>query len=193
MKKRRTPAYIMGKISVICILMILLCSGNAAAVERDELRLNAGLDMFLSLLSADLDITKKQGNDGFLTLLLIYNDNKRKAQDLADTLGSLKKIREIPIRVEITDDITMSSYMDNPPAGIFITQPLGKKLPELIQYSVNKGIILFSPFRGDVEKGVLGGIHITDRVLPYVNSLSIKSSGIRIKKFFLRVSEIYGS
>jgi hypothetical protein len=111
---------------------------------------------------------------------------------MSQRLCELKAIRNIPVRVEISNDLAMSAYADNPPAGIFILQPLGEKLPELIRFAVNKGIILFSPFQGDVEKGVLGGLHISDRVLPYINKSTMNSAGINIKQFFIRVSVIYG-
>ena len=189
MKERKKNRFIL---SVILINIIILLSCRiAAAVGRDELRVQAGLDLFPSLLTADLDIADKKGDDGFLTLLLIYTDDRSQAMEMAQVLSSLKKIRKIPIRVEITNDLSMSSFKDSPPAGIFIAQPLGDKLSDVIYYAVNNGIVLFSPFKGDVENGVLGGIHISDRVLPYINISSMKSSGIRIKQFFMRVSVPY--
>lgn len=191
MKKRSKKILIHGIIFINLIIILFSCS-IAAAVDRDELRLKAGIDLFPSLLAADLDIAEKKGDDGFLLLLLIYRDNGSETQEIARVLTSLKTIRGIPVRVETTNDLTMSSYRDQPPAGIFITQPLDDKLSGVINYAVNNGIVLFSPFKGDVEKGVLGGIHISDRVLPYINVSSMKSSEIHIKQFFKRVSVSYG-
>ena len=190
MKKRRKMRYTPG-IIFINFIIILFSYSMAAAVDRGELRVRAGIDLFPSLLTADLDIAEKKGDDGFLTLLLLYRDNKPETREIARTLSSLKVIRGIPVRVEITNDATMSSFKDKPPAGIFIAQPLGDKLSDVVHYAVNNGVVLFSPFKGDVEKGVLGGIHISDRVLPYINLTSMKTSGIHIKKFFMRVSVKY--
>lgn len=178
---------ILGYMTVI----MLICSTAGAAVERDELRVRAGLDLFPSLLAADLDISKKQCKDGFLTLLLIYTDNRNQAEEMATILKGLEKIREIPIRVEISNDLSMQGFKDNKPAGIFLTQPLDKNFYDIVSYSINNSIILFSPFNGDVEKGAMGGLHISDRVLPFLNMVSMKSSGIHIKQFFIRVSVIY--
>jgi hypothetical protein len=111
---------------------------------------------------------------------------------MAQTLGALKKIRDIPIHVEVSNDLTMGGYAAKPPAGIFLTQPLEEGLPVIIKFAIDKGVILFSPFQGDVEKGVLGGLHITDRVLPYINKSTMNAAGINIKQFFMRVSVIYG-
>ena len=193
MKKFLKNIIISSVLSIILmdIAVILLLCNAAPAVDRDELRLKAGLDLFPSLLTADLDITKKQGSDGFLRLLLIYTDNKSRALEMSRTLMALKKIRGIPIRVDISNELNMSSFREDPPAGIFITQPLGSELNDVVKYAIDNHIILFSPFKGDVEKGALGGLHISDRVLPFINMASMKSSGIRIKQFFMRVSVSY--
>jgi hypothetical protein len=176
----------------ICMASVMLLCGKAYSVERDELRVRAGLDLFPSLITADLDIAEKKGSDGAITLLLIYTDNRSQAISMSETLSAIKTIRNIPIRVEVSNDLTMSEYTDNPPSGIFLTQPLYERLPELIKYAIDKGVILFSPFQGDVEKGVLGGLHISDRVLPFINKSTMKSADINIKQFFMRVSVIYG-
>jgi hypothetical protein len=175
-----------------CIAVMILSDERAFPVERDELRVNAGIDLFPSLIAADLDIEKKRGSDGTITLLLFYTDNRAQAVSMSERLSEGKKIRNIPIRVEISNDLTMRVYTDNPPAGIFLTQPLYEGLPEIIKYATDKGIILFSPFQGDVENGVLGGLHISDRVLPYINKSAMNATGINIKQFFIRVSVIYG-
>ena len=181
-------------ISIIINFLIILLSSTiagAGAVERDELRVNAGLDYFQSILTADLDIAEKKGDDGFLTLLLIYTDNRPQAEKMTRIISSLKEIKDIPIRVEITNDLTLSSFKDKPPAGIFITQPLENKLPDVVDYAVKNSIVLFSPFKGDVEKGVLGGIHISAKVRPYINLSAMKASKVRITKIFISVSETY--
>lgn len=178
-------------IFLLSIFLILTCCSLATAIGRDELRLKAGLDLFPSLIAADLEISKKQGDDGFLTLLLIYTDNKPQAMEMSRNLKALKKIRGLPIHIKITNDLTMDAFRDTPPAGIFLTQPLGNHLSGVIDYAINNGVILFSPFKGDVERGVMGGLHISDRLLPFINMSSIKSSGIRIKKFFMRVAIVY--
>ena len=172
------------------IFLLVLFYNTAGAVGRDELRLKAGLDLFPSLLTADLDILKKQ-EDGYLTIVFLYRDNRKQASMMAKDLAEMKKIREIPIRIEITDDPNMEMYKNKSPAGIFITQRLDNKLSNVVDYAVKNSVILFSPFKGDVEKGVMGGISISDRVRPYINKASMESSKIKIKQFYMRVSLIY--
>ena len=175
----------------LTVLAALLCCSSALAVDRDELRLKAGLDLFPSLLAADLDIAEKKSGEGFLTLLLVYTDNRAGANEIAKSLKALKEIRGIPVNVEITNNLSADHLKGFAPAGVFLAQPLGDQLSGVIDFAVKNKVILFSPFKGDVEKGVLGGLHISDRLLPFINVSSMKSSGIRIKKFFMRVSITY--
>lgn len=182
-------------LSIINILMfalpVLLFCSPICAVERNELRVKAGLDYFPSLLAADLDLAEKKDRDGLITLVLVYSEDIAGAKKMAGVLQAIKKIRNILIRVEVTDNYSMDQFRDRTVAGIFLTQQIGEGLQELINYADSRGIILFSPFKGDVERGVLGGLRIGDRVLPYINLSAMKSSGIRIKKFFIGVSETY--
>ncbi|NLD39592.1 MAG: hypothetical protein GX654_22290 [Desulfatiglans sp.] len=188
----KNARYLAWNFLLISLALIVITGERAYSVERDELGVRAGIDLFPSLIAADLDIVKKRGSDGTITLLLVYTDKRSQAISMSQRLGELKTICNIPVRVEISNDLTMRAYADNPPAGIFLMQPLDEKLLEIIRFSVNKGVILFSPFQGDVEKGVLGGLHISDRVLPYINKSTMKSAGINIKEFYMRVSVIYG-
>ena len=52
-------------------------------------------------------------------------------------------------------------------------------------------IIVFSPFEGDVERGVQCGIAVQARVRPFLNMKSLKSAGVSLKPFFLKVAKKY--
>jgi hypothetical protein len=142
-------------------------------------------------VAADQDIAGKYGPDGKLLLVLMYVDEKEAAEEMALYLAKIEHIRGIPIRVELTDDTSMKSYEDTPLAGIFLTQKLNAELEHVIGYGMEHHTIVLSPFEGDLERGVLGGIAISDRILPYVNMEAMRSWGIRIKGFFLRIAEQY--
>ncbi|WP_022669170.1 hypothetical protein [Desulfospira joergensenii] len=101
------------------------------------------------------------------------------------------RIHGIPIRVEVTTDTSLEQYSKEPPAGIFLVQEISDDLERVINFGKLHKIIVFSPFEGDVEAGVLGGIHISERMLPYINQRTLDASGIKIKPFFLRVSKHY--
>lgn len=174
--------------------LIILCFGcnHSYAIESSEVRIRAGLDLFTSILAADMDIAEKKNSDGKLHLILIYTNRKHKAEEMAEYLGKVGQIRGIPIRIKISDSRSFTQSANYVPAGIFLTQPLNNELNAILKYGQKQHIIVFSPFEGDVERGVLGGIHISDRLLPYLNMPALQSSNIRIKSFFLRVSVRYG-
>ena len=177
------------RLLLLCLLTFL--QGNLYAQEWEEPRIWAGLDLFPSLVAADQDIAGKHGPDGKLLLVLMYVDEKEAAEEMALYLAKIEHIRGIPIRIELTDDTSMKSYEDTLLAGIFVTQRLYGELEYVIRYGMEHHTIVLSPFEGDVERGVMGGIAISDRILPYVNVEAMRSWGIRIKDFFLRIAEQY--
>lgn len=173
-----------------CILSVAMIAAGSAG-ERNELRVRAGLDLFPSFLAADRDITNKHGADGKLLLLLVYRDQKETAEKLARSLEAIGTIRSIPVRVELASITTVDGLSGINPAGIFIIQPLDKELQLIIRYAKQQQILLFSPFEGDVARGVPGGISVSDRILPFVNLTSVRASNIQLKSFFLKVAKQY--
>ena len=159
--------------------------------EREGIRIRAGLDLFPSLLAADLNIQDKTGRDGKLHLVLAHADIPEKAKEFAAHLASVERIRGVSIRVVIADYQSLDQFTDQTIAGVFLIQPLTHTLKPIITFAREHQCILFSPFEGDVERGVSGGMHISDRVLPYLNISALEAANIRIKSFFLRVSVRY--
>lgn len=190
--KAKHTSDLSGKCGLL-LLVGLFCIGvgSAHAVEMAELRLKAGLDLFQSILAADMDIAKKKGPNGSLLLMLVYKNDAETAENLARNLMNGHRIQGIPIRVKTATMSTLISPAKDPPAGIFLVQELKHELPSVIDFGTKHSIIVFSPIEGDVEAGVLGGIHISDRLLPHINIRTLKASRLRIKPFFLRVSKHY--
>ena len=52
-------------------------------------------------------------------------------------------------------------------------------------------MIVYSPFEGHVEKGVLGGLSVEAQVRPYVNRATVEASQITLKPFFMEVAKVY--
>lgn len=179
-----------GALGLLLVSLLCFDGGRACAAEKAQIRVRAGLDLFPSLLAADMGIEDKKGPDGTLLLILLYKDEKAYAQELAEHLGQVSQIRGIPIHIEVSDALSLSKFAKQA-AGIFLTQPLGDNLREVIAYGREKQVVVFSPFEGDVERGVLGGIYISDRLLPYLNVAALQASHVQIKPFFLRVAMRY--
>ena len=185
-------------LSFSLFLAILSPSWSARADSQSDRRAKVGIKLFRAMLAADLDIADKVGPDGSLPLLIVYNNDSKSAEEFGLDLNKAGKsgkpalIRKLPIWVEISDGASIDKYHNTSFAGIFVAEPLRKKtLQDLIAYSINKKIILYSPFEGDVEKGVLGGISVEAKVQPYVNIKTLEKSDVRIKPFFMKVSKHY--
>ncbi len=179
---------ILGVIARVLVIAALLPM-RASGMENEASRAWVGIDLFPSLLAADAGIAEKVGEDGALFLLLVYVNDRNTAENMSRHLARVGAVRGIPIRVEVTRDATLKSYRETPLAGIFLTQELNESLDALVDHARKRGIVSFSPFQGDVERGVLGGIVVSDRILPLVNLETARLSGIRLKPFFLRVAE----
>ena len=89
-------------------------------------------------------------------------------------------------------DLTLDSIQSRVPAGIYLAEVLyDKELSRLVEYGIEKGVIVYSPFDGDVNRRILGGLVVETRVRPYINLHTMRESRIRIKQFFLKVAKQY--
>ena len=170
-------------------LLLCLLPGNPYADEREDRRIWAALDVFPRFLASYMDGERKQSTDGTLLLVLVYVDRKEAAEKMARHLEELEEIRGMPLVVEVTDNTSLDTYEDRPPEGIFITQRLARRLISIMKYGRKHHVLVISPFEEDVKQGVPGGIIISDRILPYINMEAMRSAGISIKSFFLRIAK----
>ncbi len=153
--------------------------------------------MFRSLLAADLDVTKKTVAGDKLLIIFIYTDSSPRAQEAAavfagDGSEQSQRIRGLSAEVEIHSDLSFAKLAGRTPAGIFLTQPPKQEvLQAIIRYGIEHRVIVYSPFEGHVEKGILGGISVEAQVRPYINSETLAASLISLKPFFLKVAKVY--
>ena len=148
------------------LLVIAPLSGNPVAGEQEERRIQVGIKLFPSLLAADRDIAHKREAEGRLRLLLLYRDRREVAERAAERLREVEKVRGIPIAVEVVSIDALAERAGDPFAGLFLTQRFGDGLASVIELSRERQVVLFSPFEQDVERGVLGGVLVSDRILP---------------------------
>lgn len=177
--------------SLLFILLLAVTGSVNATDEIDQRLLNVGVDLFPSLLAADLDIDQKLGKENELAILLVYQDDRSIAEETKRTIEKIGSIRKHAIKVLISDGSDLGQYAHSPPAGIFVVERGHDKLNTIVEFSIATSRIVFSPYAEDLKRGVLGSIHISDRILPEINSLTLKDSRIRIKRFFLKVAKLY--
>lgn len=183
----------------IVFFLLIFCSGTNASEEQERLVRN-GLKMFRTILTADQDINSKHNKIDGIDIVFLYKEDLTRARGLARKFvlmgrGDKKgKIKDHPIKVHITTDITNIENQKINAAGIFILDPLSEEiLQSAADYGLQNKIVTYSPFQGDVEKGILGGLIIDTRPKPYINVDTLDKSGLRIKSFFLRVAKLYES
>jgi hypothetical protein len=172
-------------IPVACIFWVF-----PEIASSDNPRIIIGINLFPSFLASDQNISTKTGNDDHLHILILYQYDKKTADNIAQRLIKLKKIRGIPIHVIVTsiDELEYSSNQSI--AGMFISEPMIQLTP-IIKKSIDHQFIVFSPFEGDVEKGITGGIYITEKIEPYINQNTLLLANIKMKSFFMKVSKKY--
>ncbi|MEO6325409.1 MAG: hypothetical protein ABIT01_00395 [Thermoanaerobaculia bacterium] len=180
---------------VACAALALYAPAPLLADAQQDRRMEPALKLFRALLSADLELEKKVVDERRLLIVFFHTDDRRRADELAKLFGksgATETIRGLPVIAEASVDPRFAAYEHRVPAGIFVAQPpSGAALRDIIQFGVANHVIVYSPFEGHVEKGVLGGLSVEAQVRPYLNQATLTASHISLKKIFLDVSKVY--
>jgi hypothetical protein len=173
-------------------LVLTLCLSSVAGtpvLAQDPLspRLQIGINLLPAVIAANNGLAKFAANDS-LPIYFVYLENSHTAELLnrnIDRIGEIKQ-RRLDARTISLDELLAQDIA--PMSTIFVAEPLEDRLGDLIEYSKARRALLFSPFKGDVDRGVASGFHVTDRVRPLVNLETLKQSKIQLKAFFLRIA-----
>ena len=184
----RTPGrqkkWLTGRL--LALLAALLFLPGAIQADQTERRIHIGLKVFPAVVAANQSLP--QGLNRPVRLLVVYLDDRQGALATAARLRELRAIRDRPVRVEVARSDRLPANGDLPVAGLFLAQWLNHRLQPVIRYARQRRAVLFSPFEGDVERGVMSGLSVRDRILPYVNPAALAAAGVRLKPFFLEVA-----
>jgi hypothetical protein len=181
---------------LFCFVLLLPTNflGKAFADSFEDRRIRTGARILRSLIAADLDLAEKRNPKGELVIWLVGGDAKLHVE-LRDLIAPQSKpsnglIREYPVRFEsVSTQASMASK--ELPVAVFVTQPLSQsQLTAWIEQGRTAKRILFSPFEGDVERGVTAGLSVQAKVQPMLNQGSMQSIGLRLKPFFARVAKV---
>lgn len=172
----------------LLLAALLLGLATAATADQTDRRLRIGLKVFAAVVAADQGLPARRTEEGALRLLLVHLDEPARAEALATRLERVGTIRNWPLQVQAVALDDLPAVPDRPVAGLFLVQWLNHRLPEAIEFARGRRTLLFSPFKGDVEQGVMSGISVRDRILPYVNTRALEAAGIELKPFFLEVA-----
>jgi hypothetical protein len=178
---------------LLAVALVMLVGARAFADDVEDRRANAGVRLFRALLLADTELSKKTAAPNQLLVVFYYVDDDRRAKDLAARfVQESKELRGIAVTTEISNDPSMEKLGGRVPAGIFFAQaPNRKSITSLVHYGISKHVIVYSPFEGHVELGVLGGLSVEAQVRPFLNHATLEASQISLKPLFLSVAKVY--
>ena len=175
------------------VMLSLLATAVVRADSYDERRMRAGARLFRALLVADLDLRSRAAEDGELHVVLLGANSSEENElrrhmlpqgDAPPQLGGL------PMQIEVRELAALDG--DPRPAAVFIARPLGgQELAQLVQWSRQRQVVLYSPFEGDVERGVMAGLSVEAKVLPYLNQAALEAAGVSLKPLFLKVAKVH--
>ncbi|GAB3013647.1 hypothetical protein [Bowmanella dokdonensis] len=186
--------YCIALLTVLAVLLVpLRVQGLYLADGYGEHRAHVGLKLFRTLISSDLGLQDKLNEQQDLVLYLTYASSDEDAQLYLQVLqDSFNLPQSLNARIEIIPLQELLALPARQIGGVFITQQLNEdELSALVEKSIAQSFVLFSPFEGDVEQGVLGGLSVQATVRPYINMHSLKKSGLQIKSFYLKVALKY--
>jgi hypothetical protein len=150
-------------------------------------RLQIGVNLLPAIIAANKSLASTDISRD-LPIYLVYREDPYQAERLEPRINQIEKIRSRALEVITISLDELLASEPRPLAVVFITEPLDQRLPDLVQFAQHQRALLFSPFDGDVARGVATGFQVTDKVLPLVNMTALKQSKIQLKAFFLRIA-----
>ena len=176
-----------------CLATVILLVSLAHANEVTDRRVKISLPMFPRIVAVDSNFTTKLTKEKKARLVFVYDSDQFGANNLAAQLAeSHKKIVNIAVEtlpLPLNEQLKAESIR---PTAIFVAERLSDTdFRELVLYGIENGIIVFSPYSGDVERGATVGLAITSRVFPYFNTQTLEKSGLKINSLLLNMSKHY--
>jgi hypothetical protein len=200
MTRRKTDSLSAPLAGGFVLLAALLGAATSAPVQAgsDSGRAESGARLFRAMLAADTEIERKVDADGALRVLLVHAGDAERAASLSEIVEgreaqrSAAPIRGLPVRHEIVRVDDLANAGKRGVSGVFIAEPMRRdRLNALIRFGAERRVLVFSPFEGDVENGVAGGLSIEAQVRLYVNTQALRASQVTLKEFFLKAAKVY--
>ncbi len=167
----------------------------AGTTGEDARRINIGSRLFPNIVSVDMALgTKRSPKTHALHLGFVYQAySATLRKQLALLAHRLKTIHKIPVIIEAIP-LQRLTGSENVPfvSAVFIAEKLSDEdLETLLRFTSKHHLVTFSPFEGDVQRGVVAGLYISSRILPYINTRAAKEAGIVFHPMFLKLARRY--
>ncbi|MBI5505417.1 MAG: hypothetical protein HY899_11490 [Deltaproteobacteria bacterium] len=175
-------------------IAFVLAVGPAGADDAAVKRAEMGVRLVPQIVALDQDLETKRTQDQHTRIALVYDRDESLARRLAAAMragtdggAAAPRIDAVVVVAERIDD---SQAL--PPAALFLVEPLPDHLFRVVQrFAIQRQRILFSAFRGDVERGATAGIDVGIRVRTYFNLQTLRESNVRINPQALSISRTH--
>lgn len=188
---RRLAQFLSTQVVPWLLAIGLACAAaSVSADSTDERRVRAGARLLRSLLAADVKLEHK-ASDGRLRVL-IYSTDARGAAEVAALIApaDARTIRDLPVETVISP--ALPTDRAPLPAAVFLaTRPSSGEIDSLVRWSIAHHAIVYSPFEGDVERGIPAGLAVEAKVQPFLNLTTLEAAGIALKPFFIQVAKVH--
>lgn len=174
------------------LLFGLVVASVVLADETEKRRVDISISIFPRIVAVDNHFREKLNKDKKAQLLFVYDGDKELAQEVADRVG--KDGSNIGGMLVVTRVISVDEIMldGDAPVAIFLVEKLNDaQLKKVISYAESTHRLVFSPYSGDVERGVMVGISVTNRVKPYFNLPMLRRSKVVINALLMKMSKRY--
>jgi hypothetical protein len=183
--------YFIGLVLAAALTLLTSLSPSLYAHSHLAPRLQIGINLLPAIIAANNNLTNQLDDENRLPVYILYKHNHDVAEKLTQQLTRVGHIHNYQLLVTIVaaDSLLLSNGLK--PATVFIVEPMNDRLDKIVNFAQKNRMLLFSPFKGDIQRGVMTGFRVTDRVLPMVNLESLRQARINLKAFFLRIAVKY--
>ncbi len=167
------------------VLVFLAISAHAEPLA--DARMQVGINLFPTFLAARVNLPENNEH-----IAVVFAERGADTQTIAERLRERIRKRSIADKVTLTPLSSLLEDTRTTYTALFIAQTLtADELDQVLSFALTHQLLTFSPLPGDVERGVLGGIAVSDRILPSLNMQTLRDHGIELKPFFKKVSDRY--
>ena len=168
-------------------LALLTLAGNSQAGPLADARMQVGINLFPAFLAAR--ITPPTSHEH---IAVVFAEHRPDIELIAKRLRERLRKKSENDRVTLLPLKGLNQEAPTKFTALFIAQTLNvDELEQVLSFAREHKMLTFSPLPGDVERGVLGGIAVSDRILPSLNMQTLRDHGIDLKPFFKKVSDRY--
>jgi hypothetical protein len=173
----------------VCLITAL----HVDAGEAEERRVRISLEIFPRIVAVDLDLRSKVSTIDTVRLFVVFERDTEAAHHVSEQMkNAFSNIGGLAVEFVVQNaQQAVTSGMEQA-AAVFLSDQLSDDaFAAMMKAAVERHVLVFSPFAGDVERGATVGIAISSRIKPYFNVSTLVQSHININEKLLSISQRY--